>query len=64
MVTEAPISVSALLTQRQIKEPREPLSADETAAIEVLKKMLEKIAKVKEKHHRPALHPPAAMPVP
>ena len=43
--------------------PREPLSADETAAIDALKEMLEKIAKVKEGHHRAALHPPAATPV-
>jgi hypothetical protein len=44
--------------------PREPLSADETAAIDALKETLEKIAKVKERHHRAALHPPTAMPVP
>ena len=37
--------------------PREPLSAEETAAIDALKEMLEKVAAVKEKHHRPALHP-------
>jgi hypothetical protein len=43
--------------------PRERLSANETAAIDALKEMLEKIAKVKEGHHRAALHPPAATPV-
>jgi len=37
--------------------PRAPLSAEETQAIDALKAMLEEIAKVKEKHHRPALHP-------
>ena len=37
--------------------PRAPLTAEETKAIEALKEMLEKIAAVKEKHHRPALHP-------
>jgi len=44
--------------------PQEALAADEAAAIDALKTMLEKIAKVKEKHHRPALHPPAATPAP
>jgi len=43
--------------------PREPLSAKETAAIDALKEMLEKIAKVKEGHRREALHPGDAMPV-
>jgi hypothetical protein len=43
--------------------PRKPLSADETTAIDALKQMLEKIAKVKEGHHRAALQPPAATPV-
>jgi hypothetical protein len=42
--------------------PREPLSTDETAAIDALKEMLEKIATVKAKHRRPALHPHAATP--
>jgi len=37
--------------------PRAPLGAEETQAIDALKEMLEEIAKVKEKHHRPALHP-------
>lgn len=44
--------------------PRDTLSKDETAALEALNEMLEKIAKVKEGHHRPALHPRAAMPAP
>jgi hypothetical protein len=42
--------------------PRRPLSADETAAIEALKEMLDKIADVKERHNRPALRPDAAAP--
>jgi hypothetical protein len=44
--------------------PREPLSEKETAAIEALKEMLEKIATVKEGHSRPSLHPGKAMPAP
>ena len=40
--------------------PRQPLSADEAGAIAALKDMLEQIAKVKEKHHRPALYPHGA----
>ena len=44
--------------------PRPPLSADETAAIDALKEMLERIAKVKEGYRRPALHPHTATPVP
>ena len=43
--------------------PRRPLSADETAAVDALKEMLEKLARVKEKHHRPALHPQPIAPV-
>jgi hypothetical protein len=39
--------------------PRAPLTTEETKAIDALKEMLEKIAAVKEKHHRPALHPAA-----
>jgi hypothetical protein len=39
--------------------PSKPLTADETAAIEALKEMLERIADVKEKHNRPALRPGA-----
>ncbi len=37
--------------------PRDPLTAEETAAIGALKDMLNKIADVKEKHHRAALRP-------
>ncbi len=37
--------------------PRNPLTAEETGAIEALKDMLGKIADVKEKHNRPALRP-------
>jgi len=37
--------------------PASPLRDDETKAIDALKEMLEKIAKVKEKHSRPAHHP-------
>jgi hypothetical protein len=37
--------------------PRATLTAEETKAIDALKEMLEKIAAVKEKHHRLALHP-------
>jgi hypothetical protein len=33
------------------------LSPEGKKAIKALKEMLEQIAKVKEKHHRPALHP-------
>jgi hypothetical protein len=39
--------------------PRAPLTADETKAIDALKEMLEKVAAVKEKHHRAAMHPTA-----
>ncbi len=42
--------------------PRAPLTGEETAAIDALKEMLEKIAQVKERHHRPALHPDAVAP--
>jgi hypothetical protein len=42
--------------------PRAPLTAEETAAIDALKEILEKVAQVKEKHHRPALHPRALAP--
>ncbi len=44
--------------------PREALSEKEEAAIKALKEMLEDIAKVKEGHHRPALHPGKTMPAP
>ena len=39
--------------------PPAPLTTDETKAIDALKEMLEKIAAVKEKHHRAAMHPSA-----
>jgi hypothetical protein len=39
--------------------PRKSLTADETKAIDALKELLEQVAKVKEKHKRPALHPAA-----
>ena len=35
----------------------EELGPEGKKAIEALKEMLEQVAKVKEKHHRPALHP-------
>src|SRR5438309_1724581 len=34
--------------------PRQPLTEEEAAAIEALKKMLNQVATVKEKHQRPA----------
>ena len=37
--------------------PSTPLAPDESKVIAELKDMLEKIAMVKEKHHRPAIHP-------
>jgi hypothetical protein len=39
--------------------PRKPLTEDETKAIDDLKEMLEKIAEIKQKYDRPALHPTA-----
>jgi hypothetical protein len=39
--------------------PRAPLTAEEKSAIDALKEVLEKVAQVKEKYHRPALHPHA-----
>jgi len=39
--------------------PRKPLTTEETKAIDDLKEMLEKIADIKRKYHRPALHPTA-----
>ena len=39
--------------------PRKPLTTEETKAIDDLKEMLEKIADIKQKYHRPALHPTA-----
>ena len=43
--------------------PRTPLTSEETAAIEALKDMLDKVAKTKEGHGRAALHPSIAPPV-
>jgi hypothetical protein len=37
--------------------PRKALADEETKAIDALKEMLEKIAAIKEKHHRKAMHP-------
>jgi len=37
--------------------PRTPLTQEETEAIDALKEMLDHIADVKDKHHRPALRP-------
>jgi hypothetical protein len=40
--------------------PQSPLTPEETAAIAALKKMLNDVADVKQKHGRPALRPHAA----
>ena len=37
--------------------PAEPLTTEETEAISELKEMLDRIAKIKTKHHRPAIRP-------
>ena len=42
--------------------PDKPLTADETAAIDALKAMLDKIANVKEKYKRPAIRPVGGAP--
>jgi hypothetical protein len=42
--------------------PRQPLSDDESKAVDALKDMLQKIADVKEKHHRPASRPGVSPP--
>jgi hypothetical protein len=39
--------------------PNAPLTHEETAAIDALKEMLDKVADVKQKHARPALRPQA-----
>jgi hypothetical protein len=39
--------------------PSQPLTTEETKAIDDLKEMLEKIAEIKRKYHRPTLHPTA-----
>lgn len=44
--------------------PRNPLTADETEAVAALKDLLEKIARVKEKHSRPGLRPRAGAAAP
>jgi|SRR5450756_553884 len=41
--------------------PQTPLTPEETATIDALKAMLNDVAKVKEKHGRPALRPYGAM---
>jgi hypothetical protein len=45
----------ALIVLLRHFHPRTPLSADEQAAIDALKEMLNHIAHVKDKHKRPAL---------
>src|ERR1700685_163160 len=47
----------ALIVLVEHFHPRKPLTADETAAIDALKTMLDKIADVKEKYKRPAIRP-------
>lgn len=49
----------ALIVLMKHFHPRAPLSAEDAAAFEALKEILEKVAQVKEKHHRLALHPHA-----
>jgi hypothetical protein len=44
--------------------PRRPLDAKETAAIDALKEMLDKIADVKERHKRAAVRPDAVSSAP
>jgi hypothetical protein len=39
--------------------PERPLTSRESAAIDALKEMLNKVADVKQKHARPALRPDA-----
>jgi hypothetical protein len=40
--------------------PERPLTSEETAAVDALEEMLNKVADVKQKHKRTALRPPAA----
>ena len=47
----------ALIVLLKHFNPSPPLSAEDSQAIEALNEMLGEIAKVKEKHGRPALHP-------
>jgi hypothetical protein len=42
--------------------PQQPLTAQETKAIDALKEMLDKIADVKERHKRPTIRPGYATP--
>ena len=42
--------------------PRQPLTVEETNAIEALKEMLNAVAKIKTKHNRPALRPDGIAP--
>ena len=44
--------------------PRRPLDAQETAAIDALNEMLDKIADVKERHKRAAVRPDAVSSAP
>lgn len=48
----------ALIVLLKHFKPETPLTKEERTAIESLKKMLNQIADVKEKHERPALRPP------
>ena len=50
----------ALIVLLEHFHPRQPLTAAETDAIDALKAMLDKIADIKKKHNRPAIHPGAA----
>jgi hypothetical protein len=47
----------ALIVLLEHFDLEEELSPEGKNAIKALKKMLEEVAEVKEKHHRPALHP-------
>jgi len=50
----------ALLVLLAHFRPAEPLTAQESQAISELKEMLDRIATVKAKHHRPVVRPDAA----
>jgi hypothetical protein len=52
----------ALIVLLEHFHPRQPLTAEETKAIDALKTMLDKIADVKEKYKRPAIRPSAIAP--
>jgi hypothetical protein len=47
----------ALLVLLAHFHPKTPLTPDESAAVAALKKMLDEVADVKQKHARPALRP-------